>query len=151
MSRIAIDKLLQKYNSAPSQAGIEWAQTFWDDENKVTELIEQCRNEHMVKKGKGKGIVWAVLGACLSCTQREFRESLPSQRISYVRYAMLKSEEWLLKAPLTFEREDQGRLETCSYPHNWKPKPKTRKWGTLNATDLRKGDKTNYRKNWISY
>jgi len=40
-----MDKLLQKYKCAPSQAGIEWAQKFWKDEDKVVECIKQCLSE----------------------------------------------------------------------------------------------------------
>lgn len=29
----------------PSQAGLEWAQEFWNDEDQVAEQIEQCENQ----------------------------------------------------------------------------------------------------------
>ncbi|GAB0209719.1 hypothetical protein GRJ2_003437600 [Grus japonensis] len=103
-----MDKLLQKYKCAPSQVGIEWAQKFWKDEDKVTERIEQCRSEQKIKKGKGKGIVCAVLGACLSCAQREIKECPPPEQIADVEYASLKSENEVL----TFEKEKGEKLGT---------------------------------------
>ena len=39
-----MDKLLQEHNCAPSQAGMEWAQKFWKDEDKVVEQIIQCKS-----------------------------------------------------------------------------------------------------------
>ncbi|GAB0210355.1 hypothetical protein GRJ2_003501300 [Grus japonensis] len=107
-----MDKLLQKYKCAPSQVGIEWAQKFWEDEDKTIEWIEQRRSEQKIKKGKGKGIVCAVLGACLSCAQREIKESPPPERIADVEYASLKSENEVLKTSLTFEKEKGDKLGT---------------------------------------
>uniref|UniRef100_A0A8B9J1F9 Uncharacterized protein n=1 Tax=Amazona collaria TaxID=241587 RepID=A0A8B9J1F9_9PSIT len=70
-----MDKLLQKYDCAPSPAGKEWAQKFWKDEEKVVERIEQCRALHKLKVGKGKNVMCAVLGACLSCAQEEAKNA----------------------------------------------------------------------------
>uniref|UniRef100_A0A8B9NYL3 Uncharacterized protein n=1 Tax=Apteryx owenii TaxID=8824 RepID=A0A8B9NYL3_APTOW len=96
ISRIAMDKLLHKYKCAPSQAAKEWAQKFWKDEDKVVERIEQCRSQQKIKKGKGKGIICAVLGACLSCAQKEYKESSPPEKVAEVAYAALRSanETW---------------------------------------------------------
>ncbi|GAB0203701.1 cAMP-dependent protein kinase inhibitor alpha [Grus japonensis] len=58
MDRVAMDKLLQKYKCAPNQVGIEWAQKFWKDEDKVVERIEQCRSEQKIKKVEGSNVGW---------------------------------------------------------------------------------------------
>ncbi|XP_075604452.1 uncharacterized protein LOC142601014 [Balearica regulorum gibbericeps] len=107
-----MDKLLRKYNSTPSQAGIEWAQKYWRDEDKVVERTELCRIEQKIKEGKGKGIVCAVLGACLSCAQKEIKTSPSPERIADVEYASLKSENEVLKTSLTLEREENEKLKT---------------------------------------
>ena len=65
-----MDKLLQKYGGAPSQARKEWAQKFWKDEEKVVERIKQCQVSQNLQTGKGEGVICAVLGACLSCAQK---------------------------------------------------------------------------------
>jgi len=49
-----MDKLLQKYKCAPSQAGIQWAQKSWKDEDKLVEHIKQCLSEQKIKGTKGK-------------------------------------------------------------------------------------------------
>ncbi|GAB0207908.1 mitochondrial enolase superfamily member 1 [Grus japonensis] len=45
-----MDKLLRKYKCAPSQAGIEWVQKYWKDEDKVVEWIELRRIEQKIKE-----------------------------------------------------------------------------------------------------
>lgn len=109
-----MDKLLRKYKCAPSKARKEWAQKFWNDEDKEIELIEECRSEEKLWKckGKGKGIVSAVLGAWSSCLQKEVKESCPPGRIADVEYAALKSENKGLKTSLVFEIEKQEKLGT---------------------------------------
>jgi len=107
-----MDKLLQIYECAPSQAEIEWAQKFWKDEDKVVERIKQCLSEQMIKGTKGKKFICAVLGACLSCVQKEIKESPPPEKIADVEYAALKSENEVLKTSLTFEKESGEKFET---------------------------------------
>ena len=107
-----MDKLLRKYNSTPPQVGIEWAQKYWRDEDKVVERTELCRIEQKINEGKGKGIVCAVLGACLSCAQKEIKTSPSPERIADVEYASLKSENEVLKTSLTLEREENEKLKT---------------------------------------
>lgn len=60
-------------NIAPPQASMEWAQEFCKDEDKVVEQTKQCKSQQQVKEGKGKGVICAVLGACLSYTQEEIK------------------------------------------------------------------------------
>ncbi|NXO54347.1 POL5 protein, partial [Aramus guarauna] len=107
-----MDKLLQKYNCTPSQEIIEWAQKYWKDEEKVVERIELSRIEQKIKEGKGKGIVCAVLGACLSCAQKEIKTSPSPEQTADAEYASLKSENEVLKTSLTFEREENEKLKT---------------------------------------
>ncbi|GAB0206095.1 hypothetical protein GRJ2_003075100 [Grus japonensis] len=107
-----MDKLLQKYNCTPSHEIIEWAQKYWKDEDKVVERIELSRIEQKIKEGKGKGIVCAVLGACLSCAQKEIKTSPSPEQTADVEYASLKSENEVLKTSLTFEREENEKLKT---------------------------------------
>ena len=107
-----MDKLLQKYKCAPSEAGIEWAQKFWKDEDKVVERIKQCLSEQKIKNTKGKKFICAVLGACLSCAQKEINESLLPEKVADVEYAALKSENEVLNTSLTFEKESRKKLET---------------------------------------
>lgn len=57
-----MDKLLKKKKK--SKAGIEWAQNFSKDEDKVIEWIEQCGSQKKFWKHKGKGIFCTALGAC---------------------------------------------------------------------------------------
>lgn len=86
----------------------------WKFEERAEERIEQRRIEQQVKEGKGKGIICAVLGACLSCAQKEFKESPPPARIAHVEYPALKSENKVLETSLAFEkgklRETRNRL-----------------------------------------
>lgn len=109
-----MDKLLRKCKCAPSKARKEWVQKFLNDDDKVIELIEECRNEEKFwkGKGKGKGIVNVVLGACLPCEEKEVKESPPPERIADVEYAALKSENEGLKTSLAFENEKQEKLGT---------------------------------------
>lgn len=96
--------MLQKHKCASSQEGKESAQKFWKDEEKVVECIENCQGEQKFKVGKG--VIFAVLRACLSCAQREVKDSpAPSKQIADVEYSTLRSENETLKASLVFERE----------------------------------------------
>lgn len=65
-----MDKLLQNHKCATSQAGNEWAQQFWKDEEKVVECIKQCQGEQKVKGGKGKGHLCSVRSLFNLCTER---------------------------------------------------------------------------------
>ncbi|KAK4819789.1 hypothetical protein QYF61_011389 [Mycteria americana] len=107
-----MDKLLQKYKCAPSQAGKEWTQKLWKDEEKVIELIEQCQAAQRFGVKKGKGMVCVVLGACLSCAQQEAKKTPAPQLISNVEYSALESENGVLKSSLAFERETGKTLTT---------------------------------------
>ncbi|XP_040434397.1 uncharacterized protein LOC121080446 [Falco naumanni] len=110
--RIAMDKLLQKYGCASSQAGKEWAQKFWNDKEKVIERIEQC--QALQKLQMGKVVICVVLGACLSCAQKEAKEAPAPTLVSAVEHAALKSENEVLKSPLAFQKETGEKLETQS-------------------------------------
>ncbi|XP_068510595.1 uncharacterized protein [Anas acuta] len=100
-----MDKLLQKYKCAPSQAGKEFSQKFWKDEEKVVEHIEQCQASRKIGQRKGKGAICAVLGACLSCAQQEAKETPAPKLISDAEHTALKSEIEVFKSSLAFERE----------------------------------------------
>eukprot|EP00075_Anas_platyrhynchos_P014902 XP_027304155.1 uncharacterized protein LOC113841671 [Anas platyrhynchos] len=100
-----MDKLLQKYKCAPSQAGKEFSQKFWNDEEKVVERIEQCQASKNIGQRKGKGAICAVLGACLSCARQEAKETPAPKVISDAEHTALKSEIDVLKSSLAFERE----------------------------------------------
>ncbi|KAK4824891.1 hypothetical protein QYF61_021131 [Mycteria americana] len=107
-----MDKLLQKYKCAPSQAGKEWAQKFWTDKEKVVEYIEQCQAAQKLGVKKGKGVICAVLGACLSCAQQEAKETPAPKLVSDVEYTTLKSEDEVLKSSLACERDTGKTLGT---------------------------------------
>ncbi|KAK4830063.1 hypothetical protein QYF61_008401 [Mycteria americana] len=107
-----MDKLLQKYKCAPSQAGKEWAEKFWKDEEKVIERIEQCQAAQRFGVKKSKRVVCAVLGACLSCAQQEAKRTPAPRLISNVEYSALESENGVLKSSLAFERETGKTLRT---------------------------------------
>lgn len=80
-----MDGFLRKHKRAASQGGEEWAQGFYKDEEGVVEHMENCQAEQRIKSGKGRGVLCAVLGACLSCGQRETEDSPPpSERIADV-------------------------------------------------------------------
>uniref|UniRef100_A0A493T0R5 Uncharacterized protein n=1 Tax=Anas platyrhynchos platyrhynchos TaxID=8840 RepID=A0A493T0R5_ANAPP len=102
---MAMDKLLQKYKCAPSQAGKEFSQKFWKDEEKVVERIEQCQASRKIGQRKGKSAICAVLGACLSCARQKAKETPAPKLISDAERTALKSEIDVLKSSLTFERE----------------------------------------------
>lgn len=85
------------------------AQKFWKDEDKVGERIEQCKSQQKVKKGKG--VICAVLGACLLCAQKEIKRSPPPEKTADVRYASLKSGNEELKSSLAFEKQRWGNME----------------------------------------
>ncbi|XP_071891101.1 uncharacterized protein [Anas platyrhynchos] len=105
-----MDKLLQKYKCAPSQAGKEFSQKFWKDEEKVVEHIEQCQASRKIGQRKGKGAICAVLGACLSCARQKAKETPAPKLISDVEHTALKSEIDVLKSSLAFERETRKTL-----------------------------------------
>jgi len=107
-----MDKLLQTYGCAPSQAKKEWAQRFWKDEEKVVERIKQCQVSQKLRTGKGKGVICAVLGACLSCAQKEAKEAPAPALVSTIEHAALKSENEVLKSALAFQKETGEKLET---------------------------------------
>ncbi|XP_068521596.1 uncharacterized protein [Anas acuta] len=100
-----MDKLLQKYKCAPSQAGKEFSQKFWKDEEKVVERIELCQASRKIGQRKGKSAICAVLGACLSCAQQETKETPAPKLISDAEHTALKSEIEVFKSSLAFERE----------------------------------------------
>ncbi|XP_071898619.1 uncharacterized protein [Anas platyrhynchos] len=100
-----MDKLLQKYKCAPSQAGKEFSQKFWKDEEKLVEYIEQCQASRKIGQRKGKGAICAVLGACLSCARQKAKETPAPKLISDAEHTALKSENEILKSSLAFERE----------------------------------------------
>lgn len=105
-----MDKLLQKYKCAPSQAGKEFSQKFWKDEEKVVERIEQCQASRKIGQRKGKGAIYAVLGDCLSCARQKAKETPAPKLISDAEHTALKSENEILKSSLAFERETGKRL-----------------------------------------
>uniref|UniRef100_A0A493TWN7 Uncharacterized protein n=1 Tax=Anas platyrhynchos platyrhynchos TaxID=8840 RepID=A0A493TWN7_ANAPP len=105
LSMIAMDKLLQKYKCAPSQAGKEFSQKFWKNEEKVVERIEQCQASRKIGQRKGKGAICAVLGACLSCARQKAKEPPAPKLISDAEHTALKSEIDVLNSSLAFERE----------------------------------------------
>uniref|UniRef100_A0A8B9T8H1 Uncharacterized protein n=1 Tax=Anas platyrhynchos TaxID=8839 RepID=A0A8B9T8H1_ANAPL len=100
-----MDKLLQKYKCAPSQAGKEFSQKFWKDEEKVVEHIEPCQASRKIGQRKGKGAIYAVLGDCLSCARQKAKETPAPKLISDAEHTALKSENEILKSSLAFERE----------------------------------------------
>jgi len=110
--RIAMDKLLQKYGCAPSQAGKQWAQKFWKDKEKVVEHIRQFQVSQKLRTGKGKGVICAVLGTCLSCAQKEAKEAPAPTLVSAIEHAALKSENEVLKSALAFQKKTGEKLET---------------------------------------
>jgi len=107
-----MDKLLQKYGCAPSQAGKEWAQKFWKGEKKVVECVKQCQVSQKLRTGKGKGVICAVLSACFSCAQKEAKEAPAPALVAAVEHAALKSENEVLKSALAFQKETGEKLET---------------------------------------
>lgn len=78
----------------------------------MVEQIKQCRSEKKINKCKGKGIVCIIFGTCLSWAQKEFKESLPPERIADVENAVLETENGVLKTSLSFEKENQEKLGT---------------------------------------
>lgn len=100
-----MDNLLQKYKCAPSQAGKEFSQKFWKDEEKVVEHIEPCQASQKIGQRKGKGAIYAVLGDCLSCARQKAKETPAPKLISDAEHTALKSENEILKSSLAFERE----------------------------------------------
>jgi len=107
-----MDKLLQKYGCAPSQVGKEWAQKFWKGKKKVVECVKQCQVSQKLRTGKGRGVICAVLGACVSCAQKEAKEAPAPALVSAVEHAALKSENEVLISALAFQKETGEKLET---------------------------------------
>lgn len=107
-----MDKLLQKYDCAPSQPGKQWAQKFWKDEEKVVEHIGECRASLKLRAGKGKGVICAVLGACLSCAQQEAKQAPAPIPVSAAEYTAMKSENEVLKSSLASQKETGEKLTT---------------------------------------
>uniref|UniRef100_A0A8B9VGG3 Uncharacterized protein n=1 Tax=Anas zonorhyncha TaxID=75864 RepID=A0A8B9VGG3_9AVES len=100
-----MDKLLQKYECAPSQVAREWAQNFWKGGEKLVESIKQCQAAQKIGVGKCKGVVCEVSGAGLSSAQQGAKETPAPKLISDVEYMALKSENEVLKSSLASERE----------------------------------------------
>jgi len=107
-----MDKLLQKYGCVPSQVGKEWAQNSWKDVEKVVECVKQCQVSQKLQAGKGKGVICAVLGACLSCAQKEAKEAPAPTLVSAIEHAALKSANEVPKSALAFQKETGEKLET---------------------------------------
>lgn len=108
-----MDKLLQKYKCAPSQAEKAWPPEFWKDEKKVTEHIEPFLITQKAEVGKGKGVICAVLGACVSCAQQESQESQvssPPRQIANTEFQAMESENKMLKSSLASEKQTGEQL-----------------------------------------
>jgi len=57
-------------------------------------------------------VIFAVLGTCLSCAQKEAKEAPAPTLVSAVEHAVLKSENEVLKSALAFQKETGEKLET---------------------------------------
>ncbi|XP_074682581.1 uncharacterized protein LOC141924255 [Strix aluco] len=72
-----IDKLydlLEAHRSRPSVQGLDWARKHWFQVQSVVDRIRVLQKEAKVKKGKGKSIICAVLGASLVAAMEEKKE-----------------------------------------------------------------------------
>lgn len=72
-----IDKLyglLEVHRSRPSLQGQDWAKPQWFQPQSVVDRIRILKKEAKVKKGKGKAIICAVLGASLAAVVEERKQ-----------------------------------------------------------------------------
>uniref|UniRef100_A0A8B9M0A1 Uncharacterized protein n=1 Tax=Accipiter nisus TaxID=211598 RepID=A0A8B9M0A1_9AVES len=72
-----IDKLyglLEVHRSRPSLQGQDWAKNQWFQPQSVVDRIRILQKEAKVKKGKGKAIICAVLGASLAAVVEERKQ-----------------------------------------------------------------------------
>ncbi|XP_074669757.1 uncharacterized protein LOC141918805 [Strix aluco] len=74
-----IDKLydlLEAHQSRPSLQGQDWAKTHWFQPQSVVDRIRVLQKEAKVRRGKGKAIICAVLGASLAAVVEDRRRRL---------------------------------------------------------------------------
>uniref|UniRef100_A0A8D0ET68 Uncharacterized protein n=1 Tax=Strix occidentalis caurina TaxID=311401 RepID=A0A8D0ET68_STROC len=77
MSSVKTDKLydlLEAHRSRPSVQGLDWGRKHWFQVQSVVDRIRVLQKEAKVKKGKGKSIICAVLGASLVAAMEERKE-----------------------------------------------------------------------------
>ncbi|XP_042644246.1 uncharacterized protein LOC122152922 [Tyto alba] len=80
-----IDKLydlLEAHRSRPSIQGQDWAKNHWFQPQSVVDRIRVLQKEAKVKRGKGKAIICAVLGASLAAAVEEREQK--SQQVDTV-------------------------------------------------------------------
>ncbi|XP_049671620.1 uncharacterized protein LOC126045078 [Accipiter gentilis] len=66
--------LLEDYRSCPLVQGQDWAKNHWFQPQSVVDQIRILQKEAKVKKGKGKAIICAVLGASLAAAMEERKQ-----------------------------------------------------------------------------
>ncbi|XP_074769749.1 uncharacterized protein LOC141963913 [Athene noctua] len=66
--------LLEAHRSHPSIQGRDWAKNHWFQPQSVVDRIRVLQKEAKVRKGKGKAIICAVLGASLAAAMEEKKE-----------------------------------------------------------------------------
>ncbi|XP_069626013.1 uncharacterized protein [Haliaeetus albicilla] len=66
--------LLEDYQSCPSVQGQYWARNHWFQPQSVVDKIRVLQEKAKVKKGKGKAIICAVLGASLAAAMEERKQ-----------------------------------------------------------------------------
>ncbi|XP_074666883.1 LOW QUALITY PROTEIN: uncharacterized protein LOC141917524 [Strix aluco] len=74
-----IDKLydlLEAHRSRPSVQGLDWVKKHWFQPQSVVDRIRVSQKEAKVKRGKGKAIICAVLGASLAAAVEEKKQKL---------------------------------------------------------------------------
>ena len=64
-------KVLEGYNAWPSPLGMTWAGNNWHDLQAVADRILLLAKEQRLKQGKGKALVYGVLGATLVAAQQD--------------------------------------------------------------------------------
>uniref|UniRef100_A0A8C3BI70 Uncharacterized protein n=1 Tax=Cairina moschata TaxID=8855 RepID=A0A8C3BI70_CAIMO len=111
-SLIAMDKLLQKYECAPSQVAREWARNFWKGGEKLVESIKQCQAAQKIGVGKCKGVVCEVLGDGLSSAQQGAKETPAPKLISDYNHLLNKIKP---SAPV----KQVHRLMHSADPESW--------------------------------
>uniref|UniRef100_A0A663EGK8 Uncharacterized protein n=1 Tax=Aquila chrysaetos chrysaetos TaxID=223781 RepID=A0A663EGK8_AQUCH len=66
--------LLEAHRSRPSLQGQDWAKNHWFQPQSVVDRIRILQKEAKVKKGKGKAVICAVLGASLAAAVEETKQ-----------------------------------------------------------------------------
>lgn len=107
-----LDDFLELYRSRPSLLGQDWARDHWFQLRSVIDRMTVVQKEAKVKKGKGKAIICAVLGACLAAVveERKRRSCQAEAVVASLQAAITALQEQLQENKWALEEEKRQNL-----------------------------------------